>query len=257
MTEQDWLVCTDPQRMLRFLLGTTYPRVQDIEAFPHCKGSDRKLRLFACACYARIRHLLPNAIARAAVEVAEQFADGFATAAELQQAEPQVWEPINALEGRWRASTGAERDALLPTHEALALALQVVRRQAPKAAYFASSNAYLTAASIAATGAASSDNRFAASMLAEERAQAELLRCIFGNLFQAVTVTPDVLEWNDGTAGLIATAIYDDRTFDHLPMLADALEEAGCHEAEMLAHLRQPGPHVRGCWVVDVILGKE
>jgi hypothetical protein len=57
MTEAEWLAWTDPQPMLRFLLGTDYPRVQDVESFPACKGSDRKMRLFACACYHRIRHL--------------------------------------------------------------------------------------------------------------------------------------------------------------------------------------------------------
>jgi hypothetical protein len=55
----------------------------------------------------------------------------------------------------------------------------------------------------------------------------------------------------------LAQAIYDDRTFDHLPILADALEEAGCSVKEMLDHLRGPGPHVRGCWAVDLLLGRE
>jgi hypothetical protein len=54
----------------------------------------------------------------------------------------------------------------------------------------------------------------------------------------------------------LAQAIYDDRTFDHLPILADALEDSGCDNQEMLTHLRGPGPHVRGCWVVDLLLGK-
>ena len=55
----------------------------------------------------------------------------------------------------------------------------------------------------------------------------------------------------------LATAIYDDKAFDRLPILADALEEAGCTDAELLGHLRSPGPHARGCWVVDLLLGKE
>jgi hypothetical protein len=55
----------------------------------------------------------------------------------------------------------------------------------------------------------------------------------------------------------LAQAIYDDRAFDRLPILADALEEAGCDTADILAHCRGPGPHVRGCWVVDLILGKQ
>jgi hypothetical protein len=55
----------------------------------------------------------------------------------------------------------------------------------------------------------------------------------------------------------LASHIYDSRAFDRLPILADALEEAGCKDAEILAHCRGPGPHVRGCWVVDLVLGKE
>jgi len=55
----------------------------------------------------------------------------------------------------------------------------------------------------------------------------------------------------------LASAIYDDRAFDRLPDLADGLEEAGCNSPEILTHCREPGPHVRGCWAVDLILGKE
>jgi hypothetical protein len=55
----------------------------------------------------------------------------------------------------------------------------------------------------------------------------------------------------------LAQGIYEDRAFDRLPVLADALEEAGCDNAEILSHCRGPGPHVRGCWAVDLSLGKE
>jgi hypothetical protein len=55
----------------------------------------------------------------------------------------------------------------------------------------------------------------------------------------------------------LVQGLYDERAFDHLPILADALEEAGCTNADILNHLRGPGPHVRGCWVVDLLLDKE
>src|SRR5690606_12601523 len=87
MTEAEWLESETPKPMLRHLLGTDQPRVQDIEAFPDCKGSDRKMRLFACACYRRISHMLPNPLARAAVVVAEQFADGLIPLEQLREAE--------------------------------------------------------------------------------------------------------------------------------------------------------------------------
>jgi hypothetical protein len=84
-----------------------------------------------------------------------------------------------------------------------------------------------------------------------------LLRDIFGNPFRPVPADPNWLSWNDGTIPELAQAVYDDRAFDRLPVLADALEEAGCVNADMLAHCRGPGPHVRGCWVVDLLLGKS
>jgi hypothetical protein len=257
MTREEWQDWTNPQPMLRFLLGTNYPRVQDLEMFPACKSSDRKLRLFACACYHRICHLLPDPVARAAVEVAERFADGLASIEELQQAETLIWGPLEALEGQWRASRGAERASLQPTHEALALGLQVVTAAAPKAAYYTSSNAYLAVAAITNPGVASYDPGFSAAQTAEERVQTDLLRCIFGYLFHPVTIAPAVRAWNDGVVVKLAQGIYEDRAFDHLPILADALEEAGCDDAAILDHLRGGGPHTRGCWPVDLLLAKE
>jgi hypothetical protein len=87
--------------------------------------------------------------------------------------------------------------------------------------------------------------------------QMGLLRDIVGNPFLSVAVSPSWMLWNDGTIPKLAHGIYDDRAFDHLPILADALEDAGCDDADILAHCRGPGPHVRGCWVVDLILGKS
>jgi hypothetical protein len=63
--------------------------------------------------------------------------------------------------------------------------------------------------------------------------------------------------WNDGAVVKLAESIYTERAFDRLPILADALEDAGCTDAAVLDHCRGPGPHVRGCWVVDLVLGKE
>jgi len=88
--------------------------------------------------------------------------------------------------------------------------------------------------------------------------QVALLHDIFGNPFRPTPpLPPVVLAWNDGTVPKLAQAIYEDRAFNRLPILADALEEAGCNNADILAHCRQPGEHFRGCWVVDLLLGKE
>jgi hypothetical protein len=89
--------------------------------------------------------------------------------------------------------------------------------------------------------------------LDEVRTQRQLLRCVVGNPFQPMTFEPS---WRSETAVALASAIYAEHAFDRLPILADALEEAGCDHADVLTHCRGPGPHARGCWVVDGVLGK-
>jgi hypothetical protein len=92
---------------------------------------------------------------------------------------------------------------------------------------------------------------------AEFGALCGLVRDLFGNPFRpSPPPPPAVLAWNDGTIPRIAQAIYDKRAFDRLPILADALEEAGCTNQDMLGHCRSGGEHVRGCWAVDLILGR-
>lgn len=75
-----------------------------------------------------------------------------------------------------------------------------------------------------------------------------------GPLFRVAD--PAWLRWNDGTVEKLARTIYDERRFDRMPILADALEEAGWDHADILAHCRGPNDPVRGCWVVDLMLGK-
>jgi hypothetical protein len=99
--------------------------------------------------------------------------------------------------------------------------------------------------------------KVAETKLTEERsAQAQLIRCIY-NPFFSQTIGSAWLTWRDATVPKLAQTIYDERAFARLPILADALEEAGCADAAILDHCREPGPHVRGCWVVDLLLGKE
>ena len=76
---------------------------------------------------------------------------------------------------------------------------------------------------------------------------------LFGNPFRRVPFDP---LWRSSTAVALAAGVYADRAFDRLPILADALEDAGCDAAELLAHLRGDGPHVRGCWALDLVLRK-
>lgn len=80
------------------------------------------------------------------------------------------------------------------------------------------------------------------------------MRCVFGNPFRPVALDP---HWLTSSVLDLATSIYEDRAFDRMPILGDALMDAGCAEEEVLLHCSGPGPHVRGCWVVDLLLGKS
>jgi len=95
---------------------------------------------------------------------------------------------------------------------------------------------------------------FVSAMGIELSNLANLLRDIFGNPFRSVTVDP---RWQSEIVVALATGIYAERAFDRMPILADALEEAGCDHPDILTHCRGDGPHVRGCWVVDLVLGKS
>jgi hypothetical protein len=93
----------------------------------------------------------------------------------------------------------------------------------------------------------------------ERGCQSQLLRDLFGPLpFRPVVVGPPLLRWNDGTVVKVARGIYDDRAFDRMPILADALVDAGCDNDDILSHCRAQGAvHARGCWVLDLLLRRE
>jgi uncharacterized protein (TIGR02996 family) len=207
-TEQSWLACADPGPMLDLLRG---------------KASDRKLRLFACACCWSLRPFLQEARRRRPIEAAELFADRLATFGLMEAAAYPV--PVAVS---WVTWPDPFRAAVQTSH----------------AAAFAS--------------AAQPKVSHLQTTWGNERAsQADLLRCIIGNPFHPFAVDPAWLGWNQGTVPKIALAIYYDRAFEWLPILADALEDAGCGDPQILQHCRAAGPHGRGCWVVDALLGKE
>lgn len=211
MTEQEWLESDDTRPMLEFLRG---------------KASERKMRLFACACCRRVWNLLieaDNESAQRAVITAERFADGFATKKELNAAKKASYKLFGG-EGR---ITRSERQ-----HNALGAAWSTT-----KDAFSSAMDAVWLLEGI------------------RPKQWVVALRCeVFGNPFRPVSLDRALLTT---TIVGLANAVYDDRAFDQLPILADALEEAGCTNADILAHCRGPGPHARGCWVVDLLLGKE
>jgi hypothetical protein len=199
------------------------------------KASDRKLRLFAAACARRAWPLIADQQLRRAVEVAEQLADALADFSQLRAA-------LNANVRVARRYEGV--DAPRAT-----IAVYVVGMDAHRAARWTSEEVIL---------AYGEDN-------AERVALADLIRCVFGNPSRPSTpLPPAVLAWNDRTVPRLAWAIYQDR---HLPagtlenarlaILADAALDAGCDDEELIRHCRSEGPHVRGCWAVDLILGKS
>ena len=94
--------------------------------------------------------------------------------------------------------------------------------------------------------------------LVKRKRKASIIRDLFGPFpFRAVTLNRGWPAWNDGAVGKMARTIYDERAYDLLPLLADALEDAGCTDKDILGHCRGGGDHVRGCWVVDLVLGKK
>jgi hypothetical protein len=102
-----------------------------------------------------------------------------------------------------------------------------------------------------------------AAWAAGQQSQADLLREVFGNPFRPVPLDPAWLAWHGGAIPALARAVYEEGELRsghldaaHLAVLADMLEEGGCAEPQLLRHLRGPGPHVRGCWAVDALLGK-
>jgi hypothetical protein len=258
MTEAEWLACTDPQKMLEFLRG---------------KASDRKLRLFACACCRRVwpwtEETTPLGVAwddasRQGVEAAERLVDGPADPGQWQQlaraaADRASWK----WPGRLMIDASGKQFAI--AHTAYAAA-DVFLEPALAGAVDASRRA-IWAASCGAIGdqrrLEANDAIREAIAREEVAAQASILRDLFSPFHAAGAVDPAWLDWQGGTVVNLAQADYEER---HLPsghldlarlaVLADALEEAGCTNADILRHCREPVDHVRGCWVVDLLLGK-
>jgi hypothetical protein len=218
MTEAEWLAAQNPRRMLDYL--EVYHRVA------RTRNGRRKLRLFTCACCRRLWHVPGSERGKRVVEVLEHFADGLVE-----------WDDV-------QAAVESEREATKPEWKPW---LDRLWDAAECAAQYRPQDA--------------TDRRslFTYSRWGDTEVElCGLLREVFGNPFCASPRMPSaVLAWNDGTVRRIAEGIYQERASDRLPILADALLDAGCDDEALIAHCRGAGPHVRGCWAVDLILGKE
>ncbi len=219
MTEAEWLACADPQKMLEVLQG---------------KASKRKVRLLAVACALYLMGRIGVRSDCEAIRESERFAD-----------KQTGWKTLNAAcKAAWASCHR--------THEAG----QVAIAQTLWVAAWAADRKVERAASHSVWGvqqyAGSDGNEW----------MCKIVRDLLGNPFRPVRLNPTIQAWNNGTVVRLAQGAYDERQMPvgildngRLAVLADALEEAGCTDTDILGHLRGPGPHVRGCWVVDLCLG--
>jgi hypothetical protein len=226
MTEEQWLQHTSPRRMLEFLRG---------------RASPRKLRLFACACVRLVWDVVDESNRRV-TEAIERDPDG-------------------RIARRNRVGRGARRARRLRPHNARTATAAAVDAISDPDPFIAAKDAadcvWLAAQYARAAASASPDEANAAFQAASHEcraAQAALLRDMFAPFRRAAVLPAWLGASADGTR--LARVAYDERDFALLPVLADALEESGCDDDDVLLHLRGPGPHVRGCWVLDLLLEK-
>ncbi len=241
MTEAEWLICEDPTSMLRLLQE---------------KGHHRGLWLFAAACCELGLIDLPEEIRELILPVAQGVANRSVKPVDLWLAFRQavIWkEQFVANQEFDRAACARDWHLLLadgyPTGETLDEFIQVmgsgirgVHERGFRAARWAIGYTW--------------DREHPSGSKTEAtdiRLHLDLLRDLFGNPFRPVAVeiaerTPTVLA--------LAEGIDNERAFDRLPILGDALEDAGCTDAAILDHCRGAGLHIRGCWLLDLLLDK-
>ena len=218
MKKVEWLACGTVEPMFRRL---------------RFRVSGRKLRLFAVACWSRLRHLIAAEL-RGTLDLLERRADGLLTPREACEAGLGAWGVLTGLKLGPREREVCTR-----------LTMAVADPGAWHAAAAASRTALDAAAWVGDWAVA-----------AEEKAQCDLLRELF-DPFRRPPRARAAPPWAADRAVLgVADAVSEGRRFAELPVLADALEDAGCADRELLNHLRGPGPHLPGCWALDLVLGK-
>lgn len=212
-SERIWLTTTDVSKLIWEL------EHQHDMGFP---PSDRKLRLFACACAREFSALFFDQACEDAIEITEWFCDGEAERSELGQADSMA--QAVAKQSRGEVARAAQ------------VVVDATELHAMWAASYTSSQV---------VSEATRDQEIAH--------RCNLLRDIFGNPFRPVTLEP---RWLSSTVLDLARTIYDEKLFERMPILGDALLDAGCDSEEIIQHCQGAGSHVRGCWVVDLLLGK-
>jgi hypothetical protein len=223
MTEQEWLECDRPHLILKHIRRRT---------------SDRKLRLYVCNWY-RLFFANLDEVCITVVETTERFADGLASRKEFLEARRKLYRTIppvspNADSGFHDQVARDLLDTMLLKH------LPGWEQQQAVGTSHTCSSAELSRISLHQKHLAN--------------CQLNMLHCIFGNPFRPVVLNPD---WLTTTVKTLAATFYDERQFDKMPFLGDALEDAGCNNQVILKHCRVGGEHVRGCFVLDLVLGRN
>ncbi len=211
----------------------------------------RLLHLMAAAVFRSVQHLVPQRRWRKLLDTVEAYAEGDVSSDEFFEAYDAGGINTRALPAAKAAA--AECIHLLPDDYKV---IEGVDYVTDAAGYLGAVTAGVLKkdARLDAARAVWQEHSFRDAKHAHERAMCAVIRDIFGNPFRPVGFDPS---WRTEAAAALARGVYADRAFDRLPVLADTLEDAGCTDADVLAHCRDGGPHVRGCWVVDQVLGRE
>jgi hypothetical protein len=249
MTEAEWFSSTHLQQMLEFQRE---------------KGNERKFRLFSVACCRRIWPFLIDSRSRKGVEIAEKFSDGLASIKELGYAAHRAAQvaqdpgyadapPYSVITAIEHARIAAVCASAHPINDVIIIAKGVA------------GHAQIAASLVGwKEGRSNWLEELKSRQEVEKQTQINLLRDIFGNPFHSVTIPLSILTWQGSTIPPLAQAIYENRQMPagtfypaRMKILAESLVESGCSDPDILAHCRREGSHVRGCWVIDLLLEKE
>ncbi len=248
MTEAEWLASEEPEPMLA--------AAQEI--------SERKALLIGCGCCRTCASEIVLDEFHRATELLERAADGLATDEEYFDAHrianyaldlctgtapwiPSRYKTSNSLAGAW-----AVRELAARNWDCVPRENSWDRYSRPK-----QTPTILVAVTRAIANLECVGSTPGTDVMHQPRAVRGIVRVIHdivGNPFRPVAFSP---EWRTDTTIALARAMYESREFSAMPILADALQDAGCDNDEVLNHCREPGTHVRGCWVVDLVLGKS
>jgi hypothetical protein len=239
MTEYMFAPEVDEEQWLDVSVSNLWPVWRSM---PHPKGwegPDRKKLLLVAYLVRQVADQLTDAAFVEAIEAGEKCADGLITEKEMWAARRRAYEVFDTTPQPHEAAYDAAAVAQRYIYEQNETAEMMVRAAGSRAARLAE------------------QNKPAARKAAEEAMKAltrRLINEVHGNPFRPVSFSP---EWRTDTAITLAKQMYDSREFGAMPILADALQDAGCDSEDILDHCRDSTQvHVRGCWVVDLVLDK-